>query len=140
MENQRISITGVIILTLASAWTVVLPRNFPDLSIPVLLFLSLKHETPSLLFWAFLSGLLHDGGNINKLWLSPILFPLLTLLTNLAKNNFNLDFLPAKLIYVFGFVLLPFVLYTLFWNINLMEIWLKFALTLALAIITAFWA
>ncbi|MDI6850776.1 MAG: hypothetical protein QMD82_02435 [bacterium] len=138
MENQKISTTGVILLILASASTVILPKTFPDISIIALLYLSLKYETPALLFWAFLSGLVHDGFNIDKIWVSPIVFPVLTLSTNWAKSNFNLTFAPAKLIFVTSFVTLSFVIYSLFWNINLMAIGFKFILTLALAIITAF--
>jgi len=138
MENQKISITGIIILLLASATTVVHSKNFPDISIIVLLFLSLKYDTPALLFWAFLSGLVHDGFNVDKIWVSPISFPLLTLSTSWAKSNFNLTFAPAKLIFAIGFVALPFVIYSLLWNISLMAIGSKFILTLALAIIAAF--
>jgi cell shape-determining protein MreD len=140
MENQKLSVTGIIILILASASMVVLPQNFPDLSLVILLYLSLKYESPAMLFWAFLSGLMHDGFNISKLWVSPILFPLLVISTSWAKDNFNLNFTPARLIFDGIFIFTSFCVYLLFWNLTFTEVCIKFLLTLVLAIITAFMA
>ncbi len=137
MESKKERFITILLLLIFSAATSIIPQNFPDLSIVLLIYLSLKYESTSMLLWAFLSGIIHDGFNFNQPWIFPLLYPALFLVFQKIKENLNITFLPVKIFTVFITSMVLFLVYSVAWSIPINLIIIKTLSTTLLNILIA---
>ncbi|MEO0198264.1 MAG: hypothetical protein ABIM42_02005 [candidate division WOR-3 bacterium] len=134
-ENTKTKAIYVLLLLISAISTCIHGPSFPDLSLSFLIFLSLRYNETNISLYAFLAGILHDGFQTDKLWLSPVLFPLTFLGTQFLKSNINLKFLPIRMFFIFLITTTLLVVYMIIYAIPVLEILAKFALTLLLSIV-----
>lgn len=108
----------LILFLIIAASTVITPLWLPDITVIMLIYLALRFESTDILIWLIIGGLMHDAFQLNRVWISPLLFPLTFLGINFAKENFNTRFFPVRLAVTSFAILIIFLVYAIFFRIS----------------------
>ncbi|MGB9823891.1 MAG: hypothetical protein ACPLN0_03955 [Candidatus Hydrothermia bacterium] len=137
-ENLKVNIVDVLLFLIIAASTSIQGQYFPDLTVAFLIFYSLKYSKIQFSLYSFLAGILHDGFQAGRIWITPFLFPLVYLGTQYLKSNINLKFPPLRASFIVISTVFISIALIIINSIPLQQGLVKFSLTIIAGIILGF--
>jgi cell shape-determining protein MreD len=134
-ENLKVNIVDVVLFLIIAASTSIQGQYFPDLTIAFLIFYSLKYSKIEFSLYSFLAGILHDGFQAGRIWISPFLFPLIYLGTQYLKSNINMKFFPLRVSFIVVAIFFTYSTFIIIHSIPFSQAFIKFLLTMIVGII-----